>query len=70
MKLPMKVLAEMINEKETLLSRVEQQHTLPTLKLAKKLEKALNIKLEAAPEQRQDAPKSKKSSATLGEFIE
>ena len=36
MDLPLKVLAEMLNEKETLLSRVEQQSTLPTMKLMKK----------------------------------
>lgn len=70
MKLPMKVLAEMINEKETLLVRVEQQRTIPPEKLVKKLEKALNIKLEAPVEQVQDAPAGRKSSATMGEFLE
>ncbi len=70
MKLPMKVLAEMINEKETLLVRVEQQRTMPPDKLVKKLEKALNIKLEAPVEQAQDMPTGRKSSATMGEFLE
>ena len=45
MKLPLKVLAEMIAEKETLLLRVEQQRTIPSMALTKKLEKALGIKL-------------------------
>jgi len=45
MRLPLKVLAEMINEKETLLLRVEQQRTMPSLDLTRKLEKALGIKL-------------------------
>ncbi len=45
MKLPLKVLAEMINEKETLLLRVEQERTLPPAELVKRLEKALGIKL-------------------------
>lgn len=45
MRLPLKVLAEMINEKETLLLRIEQQRTLPSIELTKKLEKALRIKL-------------------------
>jgi putative transcription factor len=45
MKIPLKVLAEMLNEKETLLLRIEQQKTMPAVELTKKLEKALNIKL-------------------------
>jgi putative transcription factor len=45
MKLPLKVLAEMLNEKETLLLRIEQQKTLPSVELTKKIEKALSIKL-------------------------
>ncbi|MDE1856935.1 MAG: TIGR00270 family protein [Candidatus Micrarchaeota archaeon] len=45
MQLPLKVLAEMINEKEHFLSRVEEEQTLPTITLTKKLEKALKIKL-------------------------
>ncbi len=45
MRLPLKVLAEMLNEKETLLLRIEQQRTLPSIVIAKKLEKALNVKL-------------------------
>ncbi len=72
MKLPIKVLAEMINEKESLLLRVEQERTKPSVGLAKRLEKALNIKLE----QEADSAESKghfsgsRKSATLGEFVE
>jgi putative transcription factor len=70
MKLPIKVLAEMINEKETLLLRVEQQRTLPTLQLAKKLEKALGIKLAETEQQNENVVFSKKGDkATLGDFI-
>ena len=43
--IPMKVLAERINEKESNLIRVENERTLPTEKLVLKLERELNIKL-------------------------
>lgn len=43
--LPAKVLAERINEKESTLVRVEKGDALPDDRLAKKLEKALNVKL-------------------------
>ena len=70
MKLPLSALAEMINEKETLLYRVENQKTLPTAALAKKLEKALNIKLERAASNAEEAGHAnKKENATLGEFL-
>jgi putative transcription factor len=45
MKIPLKVMAEMLNEKETYLRRVEAQETLPTNQLIAKLEKFLKIKL-------------------------
>ena len=72
MKLPLKVLAEMLNEKETLLARIEQQGTLPTVELTKKLEKALSIKLIENPESQSSgsAAGSRKAGATLGEFID
>ena len=70
MKLPLNTLAEMINEKETLLYRVENQKTLPTIELAKKLEKALGIKLERDASKAEDARHGdRKESATLGEFM-
>ena len=71
MKLPLKVLAEMLNEKETLLARIEQQGTLPTVELTKKIEKALGIKLVANAENQDSGSKSgvRKEGATLGEFV-
>jgi len=71
MKLPLKVFAEMINEKETLLSRVEQQSTLPTIELTKKLEKALSIKLidSSSESDAGMSSGSKTGKATLGEFM-
>jgi putative transcription factor len=71
MKLPIKVLAEMLNEKETFMLRVEQQKTRPDMKLAKKLEKALGIKLSGEQEA-SDTVHGRGSSekATLGEFVD
>ncbi len=69
MGLPLKVFAEMINEKESLLKLVEKEQTLPTIPLTKKLEKNLKIKLEQSGEMQIDKSGQKKSgSATLGEF--
>ena len=71
MDLPMKVLAELLNEKETLLSRVEQQSTLPTVKLTKKLEKVLDIKLidATADVETGSSSAARKSGITLGDFV-
>ncbi len=70
LRLPLKVVAEMINEKESLLARVEKEETLPNEALTKKLEKALNIKLEERAEITEERRSSgRKDSATLGEFI-
>ncbi len=68
MQLPLKVLAEMINEKESLLLRIEENKAMPSLELAKKLEKALHIKLEDTSTQESYAPK-KGDKASLGEFF-
>lgn len=38
-------LAKMLNEKESVISRIEAQHMKPSEKLARKLEKVLNIKI-------------------------
>lgn len=70
MKLPIRVLAEMISETETLLLRIEQGKAKPDAKLAKKLEKALGIKLEETQsEPEKDAATRRSDKATLGEFI-
>ncbi len=45
LRLPLKVLAEMLNEKEHFLARVEAQKTVPPDNLAKKIERALDITL-------------------------
>lgn len=60
--LPLKVLAEMINERESTLDRVEKQKALPEEKMRLKLEKELRIKLVVkTTEKRQQVPGAKKS---------
>lgn len=70
MQLPLPVLAEMLNEKETLLLRIEQQQTLPPIALTKKLEKALKIKLidESVDTEANSGGRSG-DKVTLGDFI-
>ncbi|MGC8572242.1 MAG: multiprotein bridging factor aMBF1 [Candidatus Micrarchaeia archaeon] len=70
MKIPVKVLAEMLNEKEKLLLHIEEGKMKPTLKLIDKLEKTLNIKLLKIPEDLQNGG-SKKSNdeVTIGDFL-
>lgn len=45
MRIPTKVLAEMLNEKESFITRVEKEKTVPPDTVIKKLERTLNIKL-------------------------
>lgn len=70
MQLPLKVLAEMINEKETHILRVEEEKAVPSIELTKKIEKALHIKIT---QQKDDGPRigtgKKPGSATLGDFF-
>jgi len=71
MKLPLKVLAEMINEKETLLLRVERQRTMPSQELSKKLERALKIRLtESAEAGTERVSVGRADRASLGEFMD
>ena len=71
LKIPIRVLAEMINEKETFLNRVEAQRTTPPEALVKKLEKALSIKLMG--HEKIDKSKrlgTKGENVTLGDFAD
>lgn len=65
---PLKVLAERIAEKESTLLRVEEQKTLPSVALTKKLEKELGIKLtsKAGPVSAA-VPMKKSGPITLGD---
>ena len=69
MKLPLKVLAEMLNEKETLLLRIEEEKTQPNDALIKKLEKSLNIALTAKPKAEGSYRGRKNDNVTIGDFI-
>jgi putative transcription factor len=63
LKIPLKVLAERINEKESYLKRVEDQEVLPSEEVARKLEKELGIKLfEKVEEKNIQAQKPKNLS--------
>ena len=70
MKLPLKVLAEMLNEKETLLLRIERQRTLPSLELTKKIEKALGIRLAEQEKNNENVDLGGGGDrVTLGDFV-
>ena len=70
MKLPLKVLAEMLNEKETLLLRIEQQRTMPSTELTKKLEKALGVRLaESSDAKSSEMHRNKSDRITIGDYI-
>jgi putative transcription factor len=61
LKIPLKVLAERINEKESYLKRIEDQEVLPSEEVARKLEKELGIKLFEKVEEKNiktEAPKN------------
>ena len=70
MQLPLKVLAEMINEKEGHMLRVEEEKTMPSIELTKKIEKALHIKIT---QQKDEEPKvhtgKGTGGVTLGDFF-
>ncbi len=72
MELSQKDLASKINEKESVIHRLETESMLPTIKLAKKLEKALNIKIMDKISKDVDLPKYEKGSKslTIGDIIE
>ncbi len=65
---PVKVLAEMINEKESMLNRIEHQKLLPSDKVIEKLEKNLGIKLKTSVvEKSNKGSKDPDSTITLGD---
>jgi uncharacterized protein (TIGR00270 family) len=70
MKIERKVLAELVNEKESFLERIEAEKTIPNETLALKLEKALGIKLfEEIKHEHVDIRKDKKGELTLGDVV-
>lgn len=70
MDLPLKVVAEMLNEKHSLLLRIEEQRAKPTQDLVVKLQKFLEVNLmEKQEPQAEGRYASSAKGATLGEFI-
>ncbi len=67
MNMPLKVLGEIINEKESTLFRVEKGKMLPDAKLTKKLEKELGIKLTAKATTVSNVKIGRSEPVTLGE---
>ena len=65
--LPLKVLAERINEKESTMKRVEEQKTLLPPELMKRIEKELGIKLTHKVERVRSHGTGKGSEITIGE---
>ena len=70
MKIERKVLAELVNEKESFLERIEGEKTIPNESLAVRLERALGIKLfEEVKEENVVIKKDKKGGLTLGDVV-
>ena len=70
MRIERKVLAELVNEKESFLERIEAEKTIPNETLALKLERALGIKLfEEIKHEHVDIRKDKKGELTLGDVV-
>lgn len=64
------VLAERINEKESYIERIEAEKTVPTVKVARKLEKELGVVLfEEVSEERVVGQKSEGGMLTLGDLV-
>jgi putative transcription factor len=71
MHLERKALAEMINEKEGVLERLEHEKMLPTESVAAKLQKALGVKLleQVGTDEGGKAAKGEKKGLTLGDIV-
>jgi len=60
-------LAKLIGEKESIVRRLESGRMVPTLELAKKLEKVLKVKLYEEVRQEQEPPRPQGFQLTLGD---
>jgi putative transcription factor len=69
MKIERKVLAEMANEKESFIERIENEKTIPSEALAYKLQKVLGIKLFEQVKYEQVGEKKKSKGLTLGDVV-
>ena len=71
MVLSQKELAERLNEKESVLQKIESGHFEPPIETAKKIEKFLNIKIIEEHEEKYEdkMPKARAETFTIGDFI-
>lgn len=70
MDLPLKVVAEMLNEKHSLLLRIEEQEARPPTELRKKIERLLNVKLMEKPKDYESKQAGKPGGKpTIGDFL-
>lgn len=69
--LTQKDFAKKINEKESILHKIETGHYKPPVEIAKRYEKVLNVKLveKVTQDSAEQLPKSKSAGLTLGDFI-
>lgn len=69
--LSQKELAERLNEKESVLQKIESGHFEPPVGTAKKIEKLLSIKIIEEHEERHEdkMPKARTETFTIGDFI-
>jgi len=70
MGLDRKEFAKKINEKESIIRRIESEEMKPDKSLLYKLEKFLNINLQEKYEKRKFTPKKIKGELTIGDIIE
>jgi len=70
MGLTRKEFARKMNEKESVIRRVEMEELVPDEKLLKKIEKFLEIKLTEVYEEQSLQVKSKKGTLTIGDVVE
>ena len=68
--LKQKDFAKKMNEKESLMQKIESGHFEPPIEFAERIGKFLNIKLvEEYKEESEPQPKSKTNSFTIGDFM-
>lgn len=69
--LTQKDFAKKINERESVLHKIETGHYKPPVEIAKRYEKVLNVKLveKVTRESAEQLPKSKSAGLTIGDFI-
>ena len=70
MKLTREEFAKKINEKESIIKRIENEEMRPDEALTKKIERFLKIKLKEVYEKKKITGKPRKGALTIGDIIE